>query len=72
MKIYSDFKTLDRRHQKSKTVIRDFVSTRLDVHKHVKISVGEWILEITRPCKQVPIFEIYFVSISKFFMYKRG
>ena len=32
---------------------RAFVNTRLLVHKHVKISVDEWILETTRPQKHV-------------------
>ena len=39
---------------------RDFVNNRLLVHKHVKISVDEWILETTCPHKPVTIFGIYF------------
>ena len=42
------------------TTGRDFVNTRLLVHKHVKISVDEWILEATRPHKHVTIFGIFF------------
>ena len=38
---------------------RDFVNTRLLVHKHVKISVDEWILETTRPQKHVKFLEQY-------------
>ena len=38
---------------------RAFVNTRLLVHKHVKISVGEWILETTRPQKHVKFLEQY-------------
>ena len=38
---------------------RDFVNTRLLVHKHVKISVDEWILESTRPQKHVKFLEQY-------------
>ena len=41
---------------------RDFVNTRLLVHKHVKISVDEWILETTRPHKQVTIFGLVFAN----------
>ena len=41
---------------------RDFVNTRLLVHKHVKISVDEWVLETTRPHKHVTIF-VNFLSI---------
>ena len=44
---------------------RDFVNTRLLVHKHVKISVDEWILETTRPHKHVTIFR-KFLSIFFF------
>ena len=40
-------------------VYRDFVNTRLLVHKHVKISVDEWILETTRPQKHVKFLEQY-------------
>ena len=39
---------------------RDFINTRLLVHKHVKISVDKWIFEITHPHKQVTIFGIFF------------
>ena len=38
---------------------RDFVNTCLLVHKHVKISVDEWILETTRPQKHVKFLEQY-------------
>ena len=38
---------------------RDFVNTRLLVHKHVKISVDEWILETTHPQKHVKFLEQY-------------
>ena len=38
---------------------RDFVNTRLLVHKHVKISVDQWILETTRPQKHVKFLEQY-------------
>ena len=38
---------------------RDFVNTRLLVHKHVKISVDEWILETTCPQKHVKFLEQY-------------
>ena len=43
---------------------RAFVSTRPLVHKHVKMSVGKWILETTHPQKHVHIPEdqISFVS----------
>ena len=47
----------------------DSVNTRLLVHKHVKISVDEWILETTRPHEHVTIlgiFGIYFMSIFMF------
>ena len=40
-------------------LFRDFVNTRLLVHKHVKISVDEWILETTRPQKHVKFLEQY-------------
>ena len=36
-------------------MLRAFVSTRPLVHKHVKISVDKWIMETTRPHKQVQI-----------------
>ena len=42
---------------------REFVSTRLLVHKHVKISVDKWILETTLPYRHVTIFRVYFVSV---------
>ena len=35
---------------------RAFVSSRPLIHKHVKISVDEWIMETTRPHKHVHIF----------------
>ena len=38
---------------------RDFVNTRLLVHKHVEISVDKWILETTRPQKHVKFLEQY-------------
>ena len=34
---------------------RAFVNTRQLVHKHVKVSVGKWILETTHPHKHVQI-----------------
>ena len=43
-------------------MFRDFVNTRLLVHKHGKISVDEWILESTRPHKHVTIYRIFFVN----------
>ena len=43
--------------------LTDFVNSCLLVHKHVKFSVDEWILETTRPHKHVIIFGIYFVSV---------
>ena len=39
-----------------KTSFRAFVSTPPLVHKHVKISVDEWIMETTHPHKHVQIF----------------
>ena len=36
---------------------RTFINTRLLVHKHVKISVDEWILETTRPQKHVRFWD---------------
>ena len=44
-------------------VLRDFVNTRLLVHKHVKISVDEWILKTTRPHKHVAILGFLFVNV---------
>ena len=41
---------------------RAFVSTRPLVHKHVKMSVGKWILETTRPHKHVQIAEDDFLA----------
>ena len=44
---------------------RAFVNTRLLVHKHVKISVDEWILETTRPQKTCQIFgTIYSINFQ--------
>ena len=45
---------------------RAYVSTRLLIHKHVKISVDEWIMETTRPHKQVqiPLVQIFFCLVS--------
>ena len=43
--------------------IRDFINTHSLVHKHVKISVNEWILETTHPHKHVTIFGIYHVLL---------
>ena len=40
------------------TYNRDFVNTRLLIHKHVKINVDEWILETTRPQKHVKILAL--------------
>ena len=34
---------------------RAFISTRPFTHKHVKMSVGKWIMETTRPHKHVQI-----------------
>ena len=42
---------------------RDFVNTHLLVHKHVKISVDEWILETTCPQKHVKFLEQYIPEI---------
>ena len=42
-----------------KSFCRDFVNTRLLIHKHVKISVDEWILETTRPQKHVKFLDQY-------------
>ena len=39
---------------------RVFVNTRLLVHKHVKISVDEWILETTRPQQHVKFFGLLY------------
>ena len=44
---------------KLETHDRDFVNTRLLFHKHVKISVDEWILETTRPQKHVKFLDQY-------------
>ena len=49
-----NFFALDKFHS-------DFFNTRLLVHKHVQISVDEWILEITHPHKQVTVFGIFVV-----------
>ena len=46
-------------HENLEWKLRDFVNTRLLVHKHVKISVDEWILETTRPQKHVKFLEQY-------------
>ena len=43
---------------------RAFVNTRLLVHKHVKISVDEWIMETTRPQKHVKFLEQHLYSIN--------
>ena len=43
--------------------IRAFVSTRPLVHKHVKMSVGKWILETTRPHKHVQIPKDDFLAL---------
>ena len=40
-------------------VLRAFINTHLLVHKHVKISVDEWILDTTRPQKHVKFLEQY-------------
>ena len=42
-------------HQIWRPIYRAFVSTRPLVHKHVKMSVGKWIFETTRPHKHVQI-----------------
>ena len=39
------------------TQTRAFVNTHLLIHKHVKISVDKWILEITHPQKHVKFLE---------------
>ena len=39
--------------------LRALVNTRLLVHKHVKISVDEWIFETTHPQKHVKFLEQY-------------
>ena len=39
--------------------LTDFVNSCSLVHKHVKFSVNEWILETTRPHKHVIIFGIF-------------
>ena len=44
--------------------IRAFVSTRPLVHKHVKISVDEWIMETTHPHKQVQIPKNQFFCLT--------
>ena len=46
-------------HQLLELQHRAFVNTRLLVHKHVKISVDEWILETTHPQKHVKFLEQY-------------
>ena len=38
---------------------RDYITTRLLVHKHDEISVDEWNLETTHPHKHVTFFEIF-------------
>ena len=48
---------------------KDFVNTRLLVHKHVKISVDKCILETTHPHKHVIIFGIF---VSLFVQNKTG
>ena len=45
---------------------QDFVNTRLLVHKHVKISVDEWILETTHPHKHVTFFGIFSAAFQPF------
>ena len=59
---FCNFKKNVKRDENTMPRIRDFVTTRLLVHKHVKISVDEWILETTHPHKHVS-FGIYYVSI---------
>ena len=44
---------------------RAFVNTRFLVHKHVKISVDEWILETTHPQKHVKFLEFYTKDFNK-------
>ena len=44
---------------------RAFVNIRLLVHKHVKISVDEWILETTHPQKHVKFLEFYTKDFNK-------
>ena len=49
--------------------IQAFISTRPLVHKHVKISVGKWIMETTRPHKHVQIPEDqFFFGLTLFAM----
>ena len=43
---------------------RAFISTRPLVHKYVKISVGKWLLETTRPHKHVKKFIYTYKSIN--------
>ena len=60
------YSSLATRYVRNTRDNRDVVSTRLLVHKHVKISVEGWILETNRPHKHVTIFgifELYFVSV---------
>ena len=46
---------------------RAFVSTRPLVHKHVKASVGKWIMETTGPHKhvQIPDNQFFLASLSQ-------
>ena len=46
-------------HCSGRYAFRAFVNTHLLVHKHVKISVDEWILETTCPQKHVKFLEQY-------------
>ena len=43
---------------------RDFVNTRLLIHKHVKISVNKWILETTCPQKCQIFGTIYSINFQ--------
>ena len=51
-------------HSVEKVANRAFVSTHPLVHKHVKISVDEWIMETTRPHKQVQIPKKQFFCLT--------
>ena len=44
---------------------RAFINTHLLIHKHVKISVDEWILETTHPQKHVKFLEFYTTDFNK-------
>ena len=60
---FCNFKKNVNRDENTMPRIRDFVTTRVLVHKHVKISVDEWILETTHPHKHVSFWNI--LSVNK-------